>query len=75
MEPETDIIHPTSANKTFVRTIKIGNLIRTAIRSAGFKWRPYVPRVCFDTQLLVAESKGKVAHDYRVFWMGHKGSM
>ena len=75
LEPETDIIHPTWANKTFVRTINIGNLIRTAIRSAGFKWRPYVLRAYFDTQLLLAESKGKVAHDYRVFWMGHKGSM
>ncbi len=32
-------------------------------------------RAYFDTQLLLAESKGKLAHDYRVFWMGHKGSM
>ncbi len=75
LEPESDLIHPTWADKTFVRTINIGNLIRTAIRSAGFKWRPYVLRAYFDTQLLLAESRGKVAHDYRVFWMGHKGSM
>ncbi len=32
-------------------------------------------RPFFDTQLLIAESKGKVAHDFRVFWMGHKGSI
>ena len=32
-------------------------------------------RAYFDTQLLLAESKGRVAHGYRVFWMGHKGSM
>ena len=40
-----------------------------------FKWRPYVLRAFFDTQLLIAESRGKVAHDFRVFWMGHKVSI
>ena len=29
----------------------------------------------FDTQLLTAESRGKVAHDFRVYWMGHVGSI
>lgn len=44
----------------------------------GLGWvqiRPSFLRAQFDTQLLLAESKGKVAHDYRVFSMGHKGSM
>jgi len=40
-----------------------------------FKWRPYVLRRYFDTQLLIAESRGKIAHDFRVFFMGHKGSI
>jgi len=40
-----------------------------------FRWRPYVLRAYFDTQLLIAESRGKIAHDFRVFFMGHKGSM
>ena len=40
-----------------------------------FEWRPYILRAYFDTQLLIAESKGKIAHDFRVFFMGHKGSM
>ncbi|MDE1818662.1 MAG: hypothetical protein KGI19_08675 [Thaumarchaeota archaeon] len=40
-----------------------------------FKWRPYVLRAFFDTQLLIAESRGKIAHDFRVFFMGHKGSI
>ena len=77
--PETDLVHPKgvgpAGRKAFIRTINIGDGIRTAIRGAGFRWRPYVLRAYFDTQLLVSESKGKVAHDYRVFWMGHKGSM
>ncbi len=32
-------------------------------------------RAYFDTQLLMAESRGKTAHDFRVFFMGHKGSI
>ncbi|MGI0131108.1 MAG: site-specific integrase [Thermoplasmata archaeon] len=73
--PDSDLIHPLRAAKRFIRTVNIGDGIRSAIRRAGFDWRPYVLRAYFDTQLLLAESKGLVAHDYRVFWMGHKGSM
>ncbi len=40
-----------------------------------FTWRPYVLRAYFDTQLLIAESRGRIAHDFRVFLMGHRGSM
>ena len=32
-------------------------------------------RAYYDTQLLVAESQGKIANDFRVFFMGHKGSI
>ncbi|MFN3653759.1 MAG: hypothetical protein ACK4TO_00335 [Candidatus Nitrosotenuis sp.] len=49
--------------------------MKIAIRKAGFPWRPYVLRSFFDTQLMIAESRGKIAHDFRVFFMGHKGSM
>ena len=79
--PETDLIHAEAGHSTlrggnkFLRTINVSDGVRLAIRAAGFPWRPYVLRAYFDTQLLLAESKGKVAHDYRVFWMGHKGSM
>jgi len=34
-----------------------------------------VLRAYFDTQLLLAESKGLVIRDYRQFWMGHKGDI
>ena len=40
-----------------------------------FKWRPYVLRAYFDAQMLLAESHGKIAHPYRVFFMGHKGDI
>jgi len=48
--------------------------IREAMRPR-FKWRPYVLRSYFDTQLLVAENNGKISHAYRQFFMGHKGDM
>ncbi|MDI1495879.1 MAG: hypothetical protein K8823_1187 [Cenarchaeum symbiont of Oopsacas minuta] len=32
-------------------------------------------RAYFDTQLLIAESKGKIAHDIRAFFMGHSGNI
>lgn len=37
--------------------------------------RPYVLRAYFDTQLLLAESNGKMTHAYRQFFMGHKGDI
>jgi hypothetical protein len=63
------------APKPFIRSTNISDMIRSAIRRAGFKWRPYVLRSYFDTQLMLAESRGLVLRDYRQFWMGHKGDI
>ncbi|MEM3192668.1 MAG: site-specific integrase [Candidatus Parvarchaeota archaeon] len=60
---------------SFIRTINIGDIIREAIRKAGFTWRPYVLRAYFDTQLMMAESKGLILRDYRSFMMGHVGDI
>ncbi len=60
--------------KTFLPTRQISKEIRKTFRPR-FEWRPYILRAYFDTELLIAESKGKIAHDFRVFFMGHKGSM
>jgi hypothetical protein len=60
--------------RRFVETITVRHDIHKAMRPR-FLWRPYVLRAFFDTQLLIAESRGKIAHDFRVFFMGHKGSM
>jgi len=62
-----------SATK-FITTKNITSEIRDSIR-AVIKARPYVLRAYFDTQLLLAESNGKIAHAYRQFFMGHKGDM
>ena len=63
-----------NADKQFLPTRQISREIRRTFRPR-FSWRPYILRAYFDTKLLVAESKGKIAHDFRVFFMGHKGSM
>ncbi|MGH9993475.1 MAG: site-specific integrase [Nitrososphaera sp.] len=63
-----------NAGKRFLPTRRICNDVRDTFRPR-FKWRPYVLRSYFDTQLLIAESRGKIAHDFRVFFMGHKGSI
>lgn len=61
--------------KAFIRTSNVGDAVRLCIRKAGFPWRPYVLRCYFDTQMMLAESKGLVLRDYRQFWMGHKGDI
>lgn len=61
--------------KKFLQSSRISHIVRQEAFRPRFTWRPYVLRAYFDTQLLIAESKGKVAHDFRVFWMGHKGSI
>ncbi|MDE1725921.1 MAG: site-specific integrase [Thaumarchaeota archaeon] len=58
----------------FLLTVRISNVVRNTFRPR-FTWRPYVLRAYFDTQLLIAEARGKIAHDFRVFFMGHKGSI
>ena len=72
---DSPAITPKLKMKPFIRAVNIGDIIRVAVRRAGFSWRPYVLRSYFDTQLMLAESKGLVLRDYRQFWMGHKGDI
>ncbi|EMR73149.1 hypothetical protein MCGE09_00340 [Thaumarchaeota archaeon SCGC AB-539-E09] len=51
--------------KPFIRATNVWDVIRSAIRKAGFNWRPYVLRSYLDTQLMLAESRGLVLRDYR----------
>jgi len=71
----SDVIAPTWSKKAFLTSINVGDAIRKAIRAAGFRWRPYVLRAYCDTQLLLAESRGKMTHAYRQFFMGHAGDI
>ena len=72
---DSDVIAPTWSEKAFLTSINVGDAIRKAIRAAGFRWRPYVLRAYCDTQLLLAESRGKMTHSYRQFFMGHAGDI
>lgn len=81
--PDSPVIAPDSKYKTyrgrnnekgFLPTQRLLKDIRRTLRPR-FLWRPYVFRAFFDTQLLIAESRGKIAHDFRVFFMGHVGSI
>lgn len=83
LAPESSVISPSTKlvtyrgknqGKKFMATARIEYEVRKAMRPR-FKWRPYVLRAYFDTQLLIAESRGKMAHDFRVFFMGHTGSI
>jgi hypothetical protein len=59
----------------FLRTTLVTRDIREAILRAGFGWRPYVLRAYCDTNMIIAESKGKISHPYLQFLMGHKGDI
>jgi len=59
----------------FLRTTLVTRDVKEAIVKAGFDWRPYVLRAYFDTNMIIAESKGRISHPYLQFMMGHKGDM
>ncbi len=59
----------------FVRSGLVGALIRKRLRTCAIKARPYDLRSSFDTSLMLAESRGLIIRDYRVFFMGHKGDI
>jgi hypothetical protein len=59
----------------FIRTVKLGDVIRQAMRKAGVRKRPYVLRCYAETQLIIAESRGKISHPYLQFVAGHKGDI
>ena len=74
-KPKTDIVTPRYDNKMFLSTVKVRESIRRALRRADVKKRPYVLRAYFNTQLQIAESKGKMISSYRQLFFGHSGPM
>jgi len=78
LEPESPLIaheRPRASTRKFMMTRKITHLIRMAMRRAGVYKRPYVLRAYAETQLIIAESKGKISHPYLQFMAGHKGDI
>jgi len=75
LKPESPLIaheRKEAAKKPFLMTRKITHFIRQCMRKAGVNKRPYVLRAYAETQLIIAESKGKISHPYLQFIAGHK---
>ena len=78
LTPESAVITASKygqRNKQHITTTNIGDLMRNAIRNAGFSWRPYVLRAYFDSRLLMAQDERLIPRDYRSFFMGHVGDI
>lgn len=78
LKPESPLIsheRPRASTRKFMLTRKITHLIRRAMRKTGVYKRPYVLRAYAETQLIIAESKGKISHPYLQFIAGHKGDI
>jgi len=76
--PDTPLIshdRPRASTKPFMITRKVTHYIRQRMRKAGKFNRPYVLRAYAETQLIIAESKGKISHPYLQFIAGHKGDI
>ncbi|MGP6240159.1 site-specific integrase [Cuniculiplasma sp. SKW4] len=78
LTPESAVITPAKLKirtKQHISSVNIGDLMRNAIRNAGFTWRPYVLRAYFDSRLLMAQDSRLITRDYRTFFMGHVGDI
>jgi hypothetical protein len=78
LTPASPLIAPDvtkGAIRPFATPWGVGRLVRKRLRQCGIKARPYDLRTRFDTQLMLAESHGRMLRDYRVFFMGHKGDI
>lgn len=78
LRPESPLIEHErlgASRKPFMLTRKVTHLIRQSMRKAGVNKRPYVLRAYAETQLIIAESKGKISHPYLQFIAGHKGDI
>jgi len=71
---ESPVLTPKIAEKEFIRSNNVGDLIRKPMRAAGVDLRPYVWRSYFASRAMMAESKG-LLRDWRAFFMGHDGGI
>ena len=58
----------------YIRATIVSRDIRRAMRPT-YSYRPYVLRSYFSTRLLMAVSDRVLDNNYRIYWMGQKGSM
>jgi hypothetical protein len=58
-----------------ITTGHAGDIIKDVVVKAGFANRPYLLRRFFASALQDAEEDGLSIRDFRVFWMGHSGTV
>ncbi len=78
LRPESPLVEherPSEATRPFLLTTKVSDAVRECMRRAGVNKRPYVLRAYAETQLIIAESRGKISHPYLQFIAGHKGDI
>ncbi len=78
LDSSTPLITPGNIKQRknlFVRSMLVSDLIRKRLKGCKINCRPYDLRATFATQMMLAESKGQIIRDYRVFFMGHKGDI
>ncbi len=75
LSADSPIVTADGGDGRFISAKNVSKVVRQALRKAGFAWRPYVLRTFFDTEMMLAESKGRMLRDYRVFMRGHRGDI
>jgi hypothetical protein len=58
-----------------ITTTNVSDLLRKAIRNAGFAARPYVLKRYCAVRMQMAEADGMVPHVWVLFWTGWKGEI
>lgn len=66
--------HGRDVEDRHIRAVTVSRDIRSAMQP-NYSYRPYVLRSYFSTRLLLAVSARALDNNYRIYWMGQKGSM
>ena len=82
LRPDSPVIAPSrltthrgaNIEKPFINTPVITKDVRKALQPR-FRLSPYDLRRFFEQRLSVAEADGKITHEWRQFFAGHKGDM
>ena len=78
LDPGTPLYAPERTDLTdrrYVRTSKIGEQIRRALRAAGLLNRPAYLRTTAASRYAECENRGLVSHPFWQSWLGHTGDM
>jgi hypothetical protein len=80
LTPDTPIIPTEKGTKqkgigSHMTTEHASDMLKGVVVKAGFTHRPYLLRRYFASQMQDAEADGLSIRDFRIFWMGHSGTI